>query len=94
VACLRQRSGSDYTLVVYWGGEKHSKALRTTDPAEAARIKLDVEEQRRRIRNKEAPKATQLLDEGFSIVDVLFGCAPVYQCRATYSTFSTVVSDF
>lgn len=50
MAYLRKRSGSGYTLVVYWGGKKHPKALHTTDPTEAAKIKLDVEEQLRRIR--------------------------------------------
>ena len=77
MAYLRQRSGGRFSVLIYWDGKKHRKGLGTTDPAEAAGIKIDVEEQLRRIRNGEAPKATQLLDEGFSIVDVLFGCPEI-----------------
>jgi integrase len=77
VAYLRTRSGGRFFLLIYWKGKKHQKGLCTTDPAAAARIKVEVEEQLRRIRSGESPKATQLLGEGFSITDVLFGCAEI-----------------
>ena len=77
MAYLRRRSGGRFSLLIYWKGKKHQKGLCTTDSTDAAQIKLDVEEQLRRIRNGEASKATQLLDEGFSIVDVLFGCPEI-----------------
>ena len=77
MAYIRRRSGERFSLLIYWKGKKHQKGLGTTDPAVATRIKADVEEQLRRIRNGEAPKATHLLDEGFSIVDVLFGCPEI-----------------
>ena len=77
MAYLRKRSGGRFSLLIYWQGKKHLKGLGTTNPAEAAQIERDAEEQLRRIRNGESPKATQLLDEGFSIVDVLFGCPEI-----------------
>jgi site-specific recombinase XerD len=77
VAYLRQRSGGRFFLLIYWKGKKHQKGLGTTDPAAAARIKLEVEEQLRRIRSGDSLKATQLLYEGFSITDVLFGCPEI-----------------
>ena len=49
MAYLRQRSGGRISLVIYWEGKKHPKGLSTTDPAEAARIKRDAEEELQRI---------------------------------------------
>ncbi len=103
MAYLRRRSGGRISLIIYWGGRKHPKGLCTTDPAEAARIKSDVEEQLRRIRNAEGPRATQLLDEGFSIVDVRFGWrlrsdrsrsrGPPIRPNRTTSTNSAITSN-
>lgn len=77
MAYLRKRSGGWYSLLIYRNGKKHPKALYTTDLSEATRIKREAEEQLQRIRDGESPQAIQLLDEGFSIVDVLFGCPEI-----------------
>ena len=82
VAYIRKRRGGSLSILIYWDGKKHQKGLGTTDPSEAARIKREVEEQIERLRKGEAPEAMKLLNEGFSITDILFGCPEIDKRQA------------
>jgi integrase len=82
VAYLRKRSGGGYTLVVYWNGKKHAKALKTSNLGIANQIKHDAEVQIQRIHAGDASEAVKMLSEGFSILDLLFGSPELDQRRA------------
>ncbi len=73
MAFLRQRASGNYSLVFKWKGKAYIKALGTEDLDEAKQIKQDAENQLARIRRGESALASQLLADGHSIVDVLFG---------------------
>ena len=73
MAALRKRAGGRYSLDFRWEGRPYIRALGTTNQNEAARLKRDAETQLQRIRSGRSALAAKLLDEGFSIVDVLFG---------------------
>ncbi len=73
MAFLRKRASSNYSLVFKWKGKAYIKALGTKDLSEAEQLKQDAENQLARIRRGESALASQLLSDGHSIVDVLFG---------------------
>ncbi len=73
MASLRQRDNGDYSLILWWKGKQHIKALKTDDLKEANRKKKETEAQLARIRRGESPMASKLLADGHSILDVLFG---------------------
>ena len=73
MASLRKRTNSNYSLVFWWKGKQHIKALGTPDEQEAEQIKKDAEEQLGRIRRGKSALASKLLADGHSILDVLFG---------------------
>lgn len=73
MASLRERSNGTYSLVFWWKGKQHIKALGTNNLQEAEQIKKDAQEQIQRIRNGQSATASKLLADGHSIMDVLFG---------------------
>jgi hypothetical protein len=77
MASLRQRKNGDYSLVFWWAGKQHIKALGTDNEAEANQTKLDAEDQLDRIRKCKSALASKLLADGHSILDVLFGSAEI-----------------
>ena len=77
MASLRKRSNGKYSLDFRWKGKAHIKALGTDNEQEAEQIKKDAEDQLARIRRGESALASRLLAEGFSILDVLFGCPEI-----------------
>ncbi len=77
MAFLRKRASGKLSLVFWWKGKSHIKALGNEDEQEAEQIKKDAEDQLARIRRGESALASRLLSEGFSIVDVLFGSSEI-----------------
>ena len=73
MASLRKRSNGNFSLVFWWKGKQHIKALGTTDEGEAKQIKKDAEKLLVRIKRGESTISSKLLADGFSIIDVLFG---------------------
>ncbi len=73
MAFLRKRASGNYALAWKWKGKSYIKGLGTKDLAEAEQIKQDAEDQVARIRSGDSALASQLLADGHSIVDVLFG---------------------
>ena len=59
MASLRLRKGR-YSLVFWWKGKQHIKALGTDNLQEAEQIKKDAEEQIQRIRNGQSALASKL----------------------------------
>ena len=77
MAFLRKRASGNYSLSFKWKGKSYIKALGTDNEQEAEQIKKDAEDQIARIRRGESALASRLLAEGFSILDVLFGCPEI-----------------
>ena len=70
---IRARANGQLAFVFMWKGKKHTKGLGTTDEQAAEQIRQDANEQLDRIRKGESALASQLLTDGHSIMDVLFG---------------------
>ena len=75
MAFLRKRASGNYSLSFKWKGKSYIKSLGTDDEQEAEQIKKDANEQLDRIRMGQSAVASQLLADGHSILDVLFGSA-------------------
>jgi hypothetical protein len=70
---VRKRANGQLAFVFSWKGTRHTKGLGTTDEGEAEAIRKEANEQLDRIRRGESALASQLLADGHSIMDVLFG---------------------
>jgi integrase len=70
---VRKRANGQLAFVFSWKGTRHTKGLGTKDEGEAEAIRKEANEQLDRIRRGESALASQLLADGHSIMDVLFG---------------------